>query len=331
MTPHEPPPGRTTPLFVISLGIVAVSTASLMIRFAQALGTPSLVIAAGRLAIAVLVIIPIVVARDRSELLALPHKELWLALASGSFLAVHFATWVTSLQYTSVASSVVLVSTSPLWVTLASSVLLHERPSRDMIVGMTLAILGSAGVALADTCLSAGRWACAQAAGGRLSGSILGDALALVGAFMAAGYFLLGRRLRPTLSLRVYVFLSYGMAALLLLLSLPVAGLKVTGYLPSAYLWIVLLAIIPQLVGHSSFNWALRYLSATFVTISVLGEPIGSTLLAYLFLGETPGPVKIAGAALILTGILIASRAECGNLRPKGPHAEAGRDEVAAV
>lgn len=331
MTPHEVPPGRTSPLFVISLGIVAVSTASLMIRFAQALGTPSLVIAAGRLAIAVLVIIPIVVARDRSKLLALPHKELWLALASGCFLAVHFATWVTSLQYTSVASSVVLVSTSPLWVTLASFILLHERPSRDMIVGMTLAILGSAGVALADTCLSAGRWACAQAAGGRLSGSILGDGLALVGAFMAAGYFLLGRRLRPTLSLRVYVFLSYGMAALLLLLSLPVAGLKVTGYLPSAYLWIVLLAIIPQLVGHSSFNWALRYLSAIFVTISVLGEPIGSTLLAYLFLGETPGPVKIAGAALILTGILIASRAEWGNLRPKGPPAEAGRHEVAGV
>jgi len=331
VTPHESPPGRTTPLFVISLGIVAVSTASLMIRFAQALGTPSLVIAAGRLAIAVLVIIPIVVARDRSELLALQRKELWLALASGAFLAVHFATWITSLQYTSVASSVVLVSTSPLWVTLASSVLLHERPSRDMIVGMTLAILGSVGVALADTCLSSGRWACTEAAGGRLSESILGDGLALVGAFMAAGYFLLGRRLRPTLSLRVYVFLSYGMAALLLLLSLPLAGLKVAGYLPSAYWWIVLLAIIPQLVGHSSFNWALRYLSATFVTVSVLGEPIGSTLLAYFFLGETPGPVKIVGAALILTGILIALRAEWRNLRPEGPHANAGSDEMAAV
>jgi drug/metabolite transporter (DMT)-like permease len=311
----EMPSRRSAPLLVICLGIAAVSTASLMIRYAQGWGMPSLVIAAARLTLATAAIAPVVLVRDRSELLRLRPREVGLALASGTFLAVHFATWVTSLQFTSVASSVVLVSTSPLWVSLVSSVLLHERPRPGSIAGMVMALLGSAGVALADACFSSGQWVCGRAAAAVPSGSILGDCLALVGAFMAAGYFLLGRRLRPTLSLRVYVFLSYGMAALLLLLCLPVAQLKLAGYPPPAYLWIILLALVPQLVGHSSFNWALRYLSAIFVTISALGEPIGSTLLAYLFLGEIPGPVKLAGAALILCGILIASRAEWGRLR----------------
>ena len=331
MTNHKASPQRATPLLVISLGIAAVSTASLMIRSAQAWGMPSLVIAAGRLALATVALAPVVLLRDRSELFALHPQELGLALASGAFLAVHFATWVTSLQFTSVASSVVLVSTSPLWVTLVSSVFLHERPRRAMIAGMGLALIGSAGVALADACFSSGPLVCGQASGAGPSASILGDGLALVGAFMAAGYFLLGRRLRPTLSLRVYVFLSYGMAALLLLVILPVARLSLAGYRPPAYLWIVLLAIIPQLVGHSSFNWALRYLSVIFVTISVLGEPIGSTLLAYFFLGETPGPVKIAASALILVGILIASRAEWGSLRSSEPTPHGGGEASVGV
>jgi len=315
VSPERNRPSSATAWIVISLGIAAISTASLMTRFAQALGAPSLVIAAGRLALAALAISPVVLARDRQELRTLPRRELWLALASGIFLAVHFATWTTSLQFTTVASSVVLVSTSPLWVLLASFVLFRERPRRATVLGMGLALLGSVGVALSDACLSTGCWACPGSAGQILSRPILGDGLALAGALMAAGYFLLGRRLRPTLSLRAYVFLSYGMAALLLMLSLPAAGLKVAGYLPSAYLWILLLAMIPQLLGHTSFNWALRYLSAGFVTIAVLGEPIGATLLAYLFLDETPGALKLAGAALILAGILVASRAEWQSLR----------------
>jgi len=138
----------------------------------------------------------------------------------------------------------------------------------------------------------------------------LGDLLALVGAFMAAAYVLIGRRLRSKLSLVSYVFLVYGVAAITLVLIM--IGLKQIpwGYPGIAYLWFILLAFVPQLLGHSSFNWALGYVSAAFVSIMLLGEPIGSTILAYFLLGEKPTVIKLIGAILILIGIYYASKSE---------------------
>jgi drug/metabolite transporter (DMT)-like permease len=124
---------------------------------------------------------------------------------------------------------------------------------------------------------------------------------------MAAGYLLIGRRLRVKLSLVPYIFVVYGMAALLLVIMMFAAGQSPFGYQPVTYLWLLALALIPQLVGHSTLNWALRYLPASFVSIALLGEPIASTVLAYFLLKETPGPLKVVGAALILAGIYAAS------------------------
>jgi drug/metabolite transporter (DMT)-like permease len=138
----------------------------------------------------------------------------------------------------------------------------------------------------------------------------LGDMLALVGAWMAAGYVLIGRRLRTQMSLVPYIFLVYGVAAVILITIMLVAGYSPWGYPPQAYLWLVLLAIIPQLLGHSTFNWALGFLPAAFVAITLMGEPIGSTVLAYILLKETPTAVKIFGAILILSGIFVALRGE---------------------
>lgn len=174
---------------------------------------------------------------------------------------------------------------------------------------MLLALVGSVIVILSDSCTWRGDSLLCPTLGGLLSGrAFIGNILALCGAWMAAGYVIIGRRLRPELSLVGYIFVVYGVAALVLILVMLGMGQQPFGYPPTAYLWLLLLALIPQLLGHSSFNYALGYLPAAFVSISMLGEPIGSTILAYIFLDEKPTIVKIFGAILILAGITIASR-----------------------
>ena len=305
MQTDSPP---AVPLFVaIGFGILAVSTAAIFIRFAQA-SAPSLVIAAYRLTIASIVLAPAAFIRQRSEILALKRKDLLLAALSGLFLAVHFASWITSLEYTTVASSVVLVSTVPLWVSILAPFTIKERLAWPVLAGMLLALAGSAIVGVSDTCSwSSAQIACPSALeifGGK---SFWGDILALIGAFMGAGYILAGRGLRGRVSLLSYISIVYGIAAVTMILIVLIVRLPIFGYSEQTYLWLVLLALVPQLLGHSTFNWALRYLSAALVAITLLGEPIGSTILAYFLLHEMPTPLKIIGAILILFGIVIAS------------------------
>jgi drug/metabolite transporter (DMT)-like permease len=311
MKPAASPP-VLPPALVLILGVGAVSTAAIFIRYAQAYA-PSLVIAAFRLGIAALLLAPVALLRYRDELRSLRPTDLGFALLSGVFLALHFAAWITSLEYTTVASSVVLVTTTPLWVALMSPFTLREPLSRPVLGGMALALAGGMIVGLSDACTwGRGGLACPQL-GEMLRGqAVLGDLLALFGALMAACYLQIGRRLRAKTSLIPYIFLVYGMAALLLVALTVLARQPLGGYPAPAYGWFVLLALVPQLLGHSAFNWALRYLSAAYVSVSLLGEPVGSTVLAYFFLDETPAGMKIFGAILILTGILIASRRGAG-------------------
>jgi len=300
-----------SPLLAIPFGILAVSTASVFIRYIQAEDVPSLVIAAWRLTLASLILAPIALTRHRAELQALKRQEINLAILSGLFLAVHFATWISSLEYTSVASSVVFVSTSPLWVAILAPLTLREPIYRVVLIGMALALVGGLIVGLSDSCsLLAGRIQCPSFQEFIDGEAFLGDILALVGAFAGAGYILIGRRLRERTSLVPYVFLVYGIAAVILTLVMFGAGNTPFGYQPKVYLWVLLLALVPQLLGHSTFNWALRYLSATYVSITLLGEPIGSAILAYIFLSEIPSGLMIFGAILILIGIFIASGSE---------------------
>jgi drug/metabolite transporter (DMT)-like permease len=308
MNPPKRPP--IPPIVAIMIGILAVSTASIFIRFAQE-EVPSLVIAAWRLTIASLILVPIAATRHKTELQGLSRKGLLLALLSGTFLALHFATWITSLQYTSVASSVVLVSTIPLWVALLSPITIKEPIGKAVFMGLVFALIGGVIVAISDTCsITQGGVSCPNMSEFMQGQAFLGDALAVCGAIAGAGYLLIGRKLRANMSLVSYISLVYGMAAIVLIIIMLVAGLNFFGYSPQSYVWLILLAIIPQLIGHSTFNWALAYLSAAFVSITLLGEPIGSTILAYIILHEKPTPVKLIGGALILVGIYIASRFE---------------------
>ena len=297
------PPVRARPLqlLVLLAGILAVSTASIFIRFAQPAAS-SLTIAAGRLVLATLALSPFALTRHRAALARLTGRELRLAALAGLFLAAHFALWIASLERTTVASSVVLVTTTPLWVGLLSPLVLREPLSRRLALGIALALAGGVIVGLGDA-----RGAALPALAGQPGGALLGDLMALSGAWMMAGYLMVGRRLRAGLALVPYVFTVYGMAALLLTIAMIATGRSLFGLAPGTYLWLALLALVPQLLGHSSFNWALRYLPASFVAIALLGEPAGSSALAWGLLHEVPTPLKLAGAVLILAGIAVAA------------------------
>ncbi len=297
--------------FLLPLGlltaILAVSTASILIRFAQA-DAPSLVIAALRISFASLVLAPLALTRHRAELASLSRRDLGLALLSGLFLAVHFATWISSLEYTTVASSVVFVSTGPLWVALVSPLLLKEHLGRAALVGLTLALLGGTIVGLADACVWNNGLACPSLSTALQGRAMWGNFLALAGAWAVTGYLVIGRKLRAKMSLIPYIFVVYGMSALALIVLMFALGESPLGYQPATYLWILALALVPQLIGHSTYNWALRYLPASLVATANLGEPIGSAILALFILGEVPTPFTLFGGALILAGIYLASR-----------------------
>ena len=287
---------------------VAVSTSSIFIRFAQAGGAPSLVIAALRVTFATLMIAPVALTRHMDEIKRFTRTEFLLGVASGIFLAAHFATWITSLEYTSVASSVVFVGTGPLWVALLSPMLLKEHISRTTIIGLGLAVIGGIIIGLADACTWNHGLAC-PALNDILKGRAMwGNFLALAGAWAVTGYLIIGRKLRAETSLVPYIFLVYGMCAIALILFLFVTGNTPFGYDLKTYGWIFLLAAIPQLIGHSTYNWALKYLTAAMVAVTVLGEPIGSATLAYFFLNETPSLMTMVGGAFILIGIFLSSK-----------------------
>jgi len=303
-----------SPILVLGLGILAVSAASIMIRFAQQ-EAPSLVIAAWRLSVAALVLTPFAIIRRRQEIGAMSRSDLRLAIFSGIFLVIHFATWITSLAYTSVASSVILVTTSPLWVALLSPLVLKEKLSRQMAAGLVMALLGGFLVGLSDVCTLSGEGAACPAIGDFVRGKAFwGDLLALIGAFAAAGYLMIGRKLRVKISTLSYITLVYGAAAAGLVLLTILFGQNLFGYSKAAYLWMIGLALIPQLIGHTSYNFALAYLPAAYVSLTILGEPIGSSMLAFILLDEQVTLLKALGAALILVGIFIGSRADQSKL-----------------
>jgi drug/metabolite transporter (DMT)-like permease len=298
-----PPAGASRPLLahaVLAAGVLLVSSASILIRFAQGLGVPSLSLAAWRLTLASLILTPFVLARSRRELARLAPRDIGLAVLAGAFLAIHFATWIASLAYTSVAASTVLVTTNPIWIAAASWLLFRERPGAGLLLGIVLAFSGSVAIFAAGAAHPAG------------VNPELGNALALFGSIMVSGYLLIGRSLRPRLSLLAYIWLVYTAAAIALLAAVLATGGPMLGFDTTAYALLLALAVGPQLGGHTAFNWALRYLSPAFIAIAILGEPIGAALLAFLILGERVAPLELAGFVLLLLGIYRAARSEPG-------------------
>lgn len=285
----EKPP--VSPWIVLSLGVFAISTGAIFARMANA---PPLVIAAYRTGLAVLFLLPFTAVQTLRETRGLSRKDFFSVVMSGVFLALHFATWISSLFYTSVASSVVIVNAVPLWTGLFSPVLTGDSFSSGLKKGLLLAFPGVIIIGWGDFALG--------------TAVLWGDFLALLGSFFAALYILFGRRVRPRMSLGSYVTLNYGTAAALLWLAVVASGLSPTGYSWSTWGAFFLLALVPQILGHSSYNWALRWMPGGTVALCLLGEPVGSSLLAAIFLAEPITWMKGAGGAMILAGIYVTSK-----------------------
>jgi len=272
---------------LLLIGIIAVSTASIFIKLCDA---PVLIIATYRMVLASLVLMPF--AWREKTWRGWGRNELGWSLLSGLFLSLHFALWIASLKYTSVASSVVLVTTHPIFVGIGGWLLLKERIGLNLIFGIALSVLGSGLISYGDWNLS--------------KETLMGDGFALLGAIAASGYLLVGRKMRKDRNLISYIFPVYSTAGLILILLALIFQKPFFGYSSSTYFYLLLLALVPQLIGHTTFNWALKYLPASMVAVAILGEPIGSTILARLILGEGLTVWKTLGGISIFSGILIA-------------------------
>lgn len=297
------PSVRLKNLALLVLGVLAVSTGAILIRLAMSEAKP-LVIAAYRLIFSALISILMVLLTRPNSALKLNKRMIGLMALSGFFLAMHFATWISSLELTNVSSSVVLVSTTPLWVALLSPFFLKEKVKTRFYVGMLLAFLGGLIIAFNERCTFSGSGlSCGADFGMQQPNSLLGLGLALIGAFMAAGYMLIGRKLSGEIDTVRYTAIIYSIAALFLLFIVILRGDVLFTY--SGRIWglFIAMAIVPQILGHSVLNYSLRALPATTVSIALLGEPVGSTILAMIFLKEMPSTLQLIGGMLIMIGI----------------------------
>ena len=288
------------PALALFTAVCALSIAGPIIRFTDA---PALAVAAWRLTLSVVVIGVVILARPQSRAFPrLTTAEWGLALLSGTLLAVHFWTWFESLNMTSVASSVVLVNTQPIFVAILSGIFLKERASAVQWLGIAVAVGGAAVIGWGDH-------------RGAVAGSLAGDLLAVLAAVFVSVYFVIGRRLRQRLDLWQYVGLVYGAAALVLLTAVAIhPGVDLVGYAPRDWLIFATLAAGPMMLGHTGVNYALRYVRAYVANLVILGEAVGATLIAWWLpqIGETPGATTLVGGGLILAGIAIGAAAGRG-------------------
>jgi drug/metabolite transporter (DMT)-like permease len=281
----------------LAVGIIAISFASIFIKFCE--DVPSLMIATYRLVISSVILL--IIAKSRNVRFSLFSKrQLITGMLGGMFLALHFWFWISSLKFTSVASSVVLVATNPIFVGMFSYLFFKEKQPIELIIGIILSFSGSIILAAGDSGL--------RGLSVQNPSFLLGDTLALLGAILASGYLMVGSRMRQEMDVLSYVSIVYSFSALFLVITSISSGISFTGYRSSSYVFMTLLAIVPQLIGHTSINWALKHLKTSMIAITILGEPIGASILAYFIFHETISSFQGVGITLIFLAIIIASR-----------------------
>ena len=280
---------------LLLIGVLGVSPAAILIRLAEA---PALTIATFRMGIAAIILLAFSILFSRSEFRNVDKKLAKWLIISGLFLGLHFAAFITSLEYTTIANSVFLVTTTPVFVAIGSQWILHEKLTPLTLIALMVTLTG--GVILFLTHSSHG------------GADMKGNFLAIAGAITAAGYFLAGRKVRPQLPLLPYVVPVYSVAGILLLSMALASSSPIIGLSGSSYTWIACLTIVSQIIGHTTLNWALARLTATTVSLSVRIEPVIATLIAIPVFGEIPQWSTIAGATLIILGVYLAAKAEPG-------------------
>lgn len=282
------------PMAALAVAVVAVSTSAILIRWSQA---PSGVKAFYRVLFTTLLLAPWALGNHRGDLRKLSVRDGLAALAAGVALAIHFASWFESLEWTSVAASVTLVQTQPLFVAVGAFLLLDEYVSRRVVVGIVVAVAGAA----------------VMSVGGLVSGiplspdALYGNALAVLGALTAAGYVLAGRSIRQRVALVPYVTVVYSACAVALFALLVAQGQQLLGYPSTEWALFLAMAVGPGIFGHTVINWALAHLESSVVSVSLLGEPLVSTVLALVLLAEVPTVTTLGGGAVVLAGIYVTT------------------------
>ena len=304
-----------TAYFVIVLAIAATSSAAIFILYALQESMPPLIIAGGRLLVATVALTPIALGRYRGHFKALSGRDLLLIAVSGICLAIHFTAWVSSLQFTTVLVSVVIVSTGPIWVAIMEVIILRIRLSGLVVAGLLVALAGGVIIGLP---LNGGP---ASQSATDLSATLTGAALALIGAITVSVYMLIGRILRARLPVIPYVWLVYGIASICALAVIAVTSTPVLGFRPQGYLIVLAMGLIPQLLGHSSLNYLLEYFPAALVSMFTQLEPVGSAILALILFGQLPPAQQIAGSVIIVLGVILASHGEIRGSEKAGAHA----------
>jgi drug/metabolite transporter (DMT)-like permease len=279
---------RASPYVVLGLAVVFVSFGAILVRLADA---PSLAVAFYRVALASLLILPFAAGPARRSYPALSPRQRLVLVGSGVALALHFATWIASLSYTSIASSVLLVNTAPLFTVVLARVFLREPAPPVLLVAIPLAFAGAALIALGDRIES--------------PASLFGNALALVGAVTMAAYHVVGRGLRGALPLDAYVLGVWSTAAATLAVLVALLGVPFAGFPASTWLAFLGLAVVPTLGGHGLVNKSLRSLPAPTVGLFLLGEPVGASILAWVLFGEVPGRWTVAGGVIVLAALAL--------------------------
>ncbi|HJZ67504.1 MAG TPA: DMT family transporter [Blastocatellia bacterium] len=279
----------------MALAVVALSFASIFITKLETLGIPPLVIAFYRMSIATGLLLPAALAFKLSEIKSLARNQLGLLVLGGFCLAVHFGAWVTSLKYVPIATSLVLVNSHPIFVVIASYFFLGERPGRRTLIGTAVG-LGGIAVISRDALIG-------------VQFVLKGDALALLGALAVVGYFIIGRKARTRISLLGYVTPVYAVCSLFLLIWLLIVENRLVPYSASVWGYLAALAIVPTVTGHTLFNWAIKHVRPTAISVAFLGEPIVASLLALIFFAQHPPLATFVGGAFILAGVYLTTSA----------------------
>ena len=286
------------------IAILFISTSAVIVKLASA---PAAVIAMYRLAFAILIMVPIVIRNYRDSFRHIKKSDWGFGSLAGISLAFHFILWFESLNYTSVASSVVLVTLQPLFAFIGTYLFFKEKLTLLAIAGGVTAVAGSIVISWGDF---------------RISGMALwGDLLALTACAMVTGYLLFGQNIRKRLDLIPYTFIVYGIAALTLVIYNLVLRYPFFSYPGSDWGYFLLLAIFPTLLGHSLLNWAVKWVSVNVISMSILFEPIGASILAYVILGETLHVMQWIGGGIIITGLYLFIRSYAYKRKTKNSEA----------
>lgn len=276
------------PFIPIIIGVFSVALSAIFVKMTSA---DSGVTAFYRMLFSILIMSPVFFMKYTQEIKKLSKRDWAFTSIAGIFLAFHFILWFESLNYTSVASSTVLVTLQPLFAFAGTYFFFKEKLSIKTLVSGVIAVLGSVLIGYGDF---------------KISGSALyGDVLALIACALITGYLLFGQDVRQRLSLITYTFVVYSFSTIALFFYIIAKGESFGPYPASEWMWFLLLAIIPNLLGHTLFNWALKWISTNAISIAILFEPVGAAILAYFILGELLSSSQIIGGTVVLCGIIL--------------------------